>query len=341
MIFDKNQTDFKDCIREAVWELGTRQLPLEMTLSYVPDKLKSACTDWYNFNQNLFTDMYENPDRFGFEINPSQPGWVNKKQVVFYHWLIGHLLLSVAGNHCEMQTGAFKKMIEKFNPKSVEALKTHHGFVIEEKGDIVVVYNHLYPGMLVGAKSINEAGRVNYKVNCDDFRSYCDFRGLAGYKRTYEDLHLVLNDENRRIAEKLHEYNVSRKIMPQKCYYFFRAEYKYKGKRVCQIDLAEKNRFKINMFFAEKGNEAFKTLESEIEKYDDAAEFKSFIVKNFSKCQNCKPVCWKKTTPREVFGKKFFACSTHITIYNPKEQDLSYIFKLLDLRKMVVEAGLA
>jgi len=97
MIFDRNQTEFKDCIQEKVWELATRQPPFERILPYA-DTLKSACADYYNFNQALLSDMYENPDRFGFEIDPSQPDWMNKKQVEFYFWFIGGLKILQAIN---------------------------------------------------------------------------------------------------------------------------------------------------------------------------------------------------------------------------------------------------
>ena len=43
MLFDKNQTKFKDCIQEKIWELGTQLLPLNITLPYVPNEYKSAC----------------------------------------------------------------------------------------------------------------------------------------------------------------------------------------------------------------------------------------------------------------------------------------------------------
>lgn len=83
MIFDKNQTEFKDCIQERVWELCTRQVPLKITLPFIPDELKPACIDWYNFNKNLFADMYKNPDRFGFKNDLSHSNHVHREKVSF------------------------------------------------------------------------------------------------------------------------------------------------------------------------------------------------------------------------------------------------------------------
>ena len=42
-----------------------------------------------------------------------------------------------------------------------------------------------------------------------------------------------------------------------------------------------------------------------------------------------------------VFGKKTFFCGTYIQIVDPKEQDLKHIFRLLDLRVMLIQAGIA
>ena len=338
MIFDRNQTEFKDCIQEKVWELATRQPPFERILPYA-DTLKSACADYYNFNQALLSDMYENPDRFGFEIDPSQPDWMNKKQVEFYFWFIGGLK-NLTGNQYEMPADAFNKLIKKFNPKSIEALKAH-GFVFEKKDNIVVIYNDVYPDMFVAAKAMIDVGYANYKVNCDYFMLYCDFRVLSKYRRTYEDLHIIFSDKRRQITEKIYDYSVGNKIMPQQCNYFFRVDYKYKGKVVYVTNVKDKNQYALHMGFAEIGSEAYKMIEREIKKYDDADEFKEFILRNFTECGNCRQECWKKSNPREIFGKKIIACSTDIRILDPNEQDLKYIFRLLELRLMVIRAGIS
>ena len=340
MVFDKNQADFRDCLQEKVWELATRQLPLDKTLPYVPSELIAACTDWYNFCQGLFADMYENPDRFGFVIDPSEPDWMNKKQAEFYFWMVGG---SESRNY-EMTEKEYDKMLKKFNPKSIEALVDHHGFVYEKRDGSVTVSNRIYPDMFVATKKTMDCGYANYKVNRDYFMIYCDFRGLANYKRTYEDLHLILSDDTRRIAEQLHDYCVAHKITPQTCNYFFRVEYKHKGKIVYISDLADRNRLKINIGFAEIGGKAFKMLEDEIGKYDDAAEFKAFWHKHAAKkCQNCKQVCVYKSNPKEIFGKKVVICgeNPYIRIYGPEEQDLAYIYRLLDLRVKVIDAGIS
>jgi hypothetical protein len=82
-------------------------------------------------------------------------------------------------------------------------------------------------------------------------------------------------------------------------------------------------------------------IEKELEKYDDKDEFTDFWRKNLRKCTNCHEHCQKKTNLIEVFGKKTLVCQAYIRMYNPKEQDLEYICRLIELRTMVVNAGIS
>ena len=339
MTFDKNQTTFKDCIQERVWELGTALLPIDVTLPYVPDEYKSACEDFYNFTYKILVDMYENPNKFGFSVDSSKQDYENKKQVEFYFWFISWLK-ELHGNQYEVTSENFKKIAKKFNPISVERLKTH-GFVFEYKNDMVIVCNHIYPEMFIGAEAVIAAGYANYKVNRNSFMVYCDFRAFAKYKRTYEDLHFVFGDSTRKIAEQLHEYNVSQKVMPQKCNYFYRVEYKQKGKIVYISDLSPKNKLRIYIGFAELNGKAYKMIEEEIQSYEDCNEFAEFCRNNLKKCTNCNPNCGKKGKTTEIFGKSTFVCQPYIRIINPSEQDLKHIFKLVDLRVMLIKAGMS
>jgi len=339
VIFDKNQTVFKDCIQEKVWEIGTGLLPLEITLPYVPAEYKSACGDLYHFTHTLLADMYENPDLFGFAVDPSKQDYENKKQVEFYFWFLGGLI-NLVGNQYEMPSDKFYKLIRKFNPLSVEMLKKH-GFIFEDRGGAVVVSNGIYPDMLAGSKAVIEAGYANYQVNRDNFLMYCDFRAFAKYKRTYEDLHFVFGDDTRRLAQQLHAYNVSQKIAPQKCTYFYRVEYKQKGKIVYISNLSPKNQLRIYIGFAEIDGEAYKMMEDEIRRYDDCDEFAEFCRSNLKKCTNCSPGCNKKNSTTEIFGKKTFVSQPYIRIVAPKEQDLKHIFRLIELRSMLIKAGIS
>jgi len=339
MIFDKNQIVFKDCIQERVWELGTALLPLEVTLPFVPDEYKSACEDLYHFTCNILTDMYENPDEFGFSIDSTQSEHKNRGQAEFYFWFIGWHR-NLVGNQYEVTAENFKKRAKKFNPISVERLKVH-GFVFEHKEDMVIIRNEVYPNMLIAVEEIITAGYSNYKVNRDYFMLYCDFRAFEKYRRTYEDLHFVFSDNTRKIAEQLHEYNVSQKVMPQKCNYFYRVEYKHKGKIVYVSNLSPKNKLRIYIGFAEINGEAYKMIEEEIKRYEDYDEFAEFCRNNLKKCTNCIPDCGKKGKTTEIFGKNTFVCQPYIRIIDPSEQDLKHIFKLIDLRVILIKVGIS
>ncbi len=339
MIFNKNQTVFKDCIQTKVWEIGTKLLPLDITLPYVPDEYKSACKDFYNFTYNLLTDMYENPDNFGFIIDSNKADYENQKQVEFYFWFIGGLI-NLVGNKYEMPSDKFNKLIKKFNPISMEMLKSH-GFIFEDNGSSVIISNNIYPDMFIASKGAIEAGYANYKVNRDYFMMYCDFRAFSNYKRNNEDLHLVFSDNTRKIAEQIHTYNVNKKIMSQKCNYFYRVEYKQKGKIVYISNIAPKNKLRIYIGFAEINGEAYKMIEEEISNYDDYDEFAEYCRNNLKKCTNCTPNCQKRSITTEILGKKTFMCQPYIRICYPKEQDLKHIFRLIDLRSMVIKAGIS
>jgi len=337
MEFDRNQTEFRDCLQERAWELATRQVPLALTQPFIPDALQPACSDWYHFSRNLFADMYENPARFGFEVDAAQPDWMNRKQVDFYFWMVG----GADSPSYEMTAAQYKKMLKKFNPKSVEALQQYHGFRYKAQGDGFLVSNALYPNMFLATKATTDFGNAKYKVNRGHFMMYCDFRVFEGYKRGYEDLLLVFSDERRQIAEEIHQYSVSRKILPQKCSYFFRVEYKHKGKLVFVTNAKDRNQFVIKIGFAEIGGKAFQRMAEEIEKDADAAEWQAFLCRHITKCQNCKQKCRNKENPVTLFGKKMIVCDASIRVLDPKDDALKYVLKTIELRAMVIQEGIS
>ena len=57
--------------------------------------------------------------------------------------------------------------------------------------------------------------------------------------------------------------------------------------------------------------------------------------------QNCSPNCGKKGKTAEIFGKNTFVCQPYIKIIDPREQDLKHIFKLIDLRVMLIKTGIS
>ena len=339
MIFDKNHRVFADCVMEKIWELGTRLLPLDLTLPYVPDELKTACADYYNFTYNLLADMYENPDSFGFVIDLAKNDHSNKGQVEFYFWFLGGHK-EFRGNRQVLPSAAFHKLYNKFNPTSMKRLEKH-GFVFEEANGEVIIQNTIYPEMLIGADAIGRAGYDNYKVNRDYFMMYCDFRAFAKYGRTYEDLHRNFGDTNLEAAQRIHEYCVSLKVMPQKCYYFYRAEYKHKGKMVYLSNISAQNKLLIYIGFAEIGGDGYRMIEQTVRQYEDFEEFADFCRRSFKKCSNCYEGCEKKHRSTDIFGKCTQICQPYFRIRDPREEDLRHIQRLIDLRVMLIKAGIS
>jgi len=80
MIFDKNQTSFRDVLEQAVWAKATRLLPLEVTLPHAGE-LASICEDYYNFLVNLLSCIYTNPKRYGLVADPSKSVHENGRYV--------------------------------------------------------------------------------------------------------------------------------------------------------------------------------------------------------------------------------------------------------------------
>ena len=358
MIFDKNQTEFKDIIQEGIWEIGTRQVPLETTLPFIPEELKAACEDLHKFTNNLLADMYESPDSFGLEVNHSKSDEENKEQSKFYfNFLTGIFKLKgmiLVGNNYEIPLGAFQKYIKKFDFKIIDSLK-RHGLTCEEKSDTVIVYNSLYPAMLTALKSMAEKAKENYKYNVADYILYNDFRGLVNYKRTFEDSIVILNDKNREIAQMLHDYCISHNALPRTCLHYSRVAYAHKTKivklnpllqgLVYTFEIGEKNQLVIHV---EAGREAFQMLEEKIllieqeaEKFDDPEGFKELWRNTLRQCKGCsngKP-CWHWEKCIEVFGKKIIVCQDHLTISNPDEKILKHILQLIDFRIRVLSEG--
>jgi hypothetical protein len=219
-----------------------------------------------------------------------------------------------------------------------------HGFEVDEEGENVLVSNNRYPGMMRATFEVFEAAFNNYKVNCGDYFTACDFRALVNYKRTYADVFFLLNDAGKMIAEQVDIFAAGMKIKPAKCSYFNRVDFKKKGKKIFILEAGRRKNLRLIIGIAEIGTEAYKMVENEIQKYDDADKFLKFIYKHLPKCRNCNTECHSRKNPQILFGKKTVICNgsiPHVMIYAPTEQDLEYIYRLISLRAMVMETGIS
>lgn len=321
--------------QELIQNLTTTLVPLSITLPMVPDELRQPCTALYNYTQALLKDMLEKTE--DYEIADKNDVWFYIR--TFFEWM--YKKFQYADNAFIAGKASYKKYIKKLNQRHVEWMLTHHGYKVETDGDNIRITNNKYPGMLKAVFELLKAANKNYSVNRTDYLTKCDFRALVNYKRTYDDMLLLLNDEGKELAQRLYEYAAGIRVKPVKCTYFCRVEFKKKGKVIFVLDVIDQKYLKINIGFAEIGGEAFKMIEKEIAQYDDKNDFIYFWRKNLKKCTNCTPDCRKKSHPIEVFGKKTLVCQAYIRMYHPNKQDLEYIYRLISLRTMVVDAGIS
>jgi len=137
-------------------------------------------------------------------------------------------------------------------------------------------------------------------------------------------LHDILSDSRRQIAQKIHEHAVLHNIKPQRCSYYFRVEYKRKGKRVFQADLGQANQLLIDPVVDIYDQEMF----------DEGADpgFKAFILKHITnRCNGCSPNCRKRYELKMIFGKKMIVCVLKIT--DPTVDELPHLYKLFKIAK--------
>ena len=81
--FNKNQEEFSNYIQKNIWVYGTRLLPLETTLPYVPEELKESCIDLYNFTYHLLSDMHNNITEYDLEPDYEADMVIDKKRLTF------------------------------------------------------------------------------------------------------------------------------------------------------------------------------------------------------------------------------------------------------------------
>ena len=333
MLFDKNNLDYNGEMQKAIWDTAANLVPLEVTLPMIPEDLREPCIDFYNFSIAVLEDMYQDAEEY------------KDDDLFFWYFIWLYKKFKFYDDAFVISIAEYKKFVKKHSSPKIETLFSRHGMEYKTDynitGECVRVTNNRYPGMMKAVFELLAAAYQNYNVNCGEYLFTCDFRALVNYKRTYSDTFAILNDKARKIAEQIVSFAAGIGVKPIKNTYFNRVEFKQKGKIVFILDVAEQRNLKINIGFAEIGGEAFKMIENEIEKYDDAAELKNFWRNNIKKCTNCRGECAKRDNPIEVLGGKSIVCQTFMRLYAPEEQDLKHIFKLIELRAMVVKAGIS
>ncbi len=332
-MIDKNNPDYQTPLQEEIWNAATDLVPLEVSLPMIPKEYHEACTELHHFFTDLLNDMYGDPDPY-MAVSDLQT-------YIRWFWIELYKKWEFSPESFMTSQDNYAKFRKKGRAPLIDFLVSRWDFRVETQGDTVQLKNTRYPHMLTAVYETLKAAYKNYNVNCGDFLTFCDFRALVNYKRTYQDMLVLLNDQGREIAEQIIAYGSNLGIKPVKCTYFKRVEFKRKSKIVFILDVIKGKNLKINIGFAEIGGQAFDLIAKVVDQYEDKEDFAHFWRSNLKKCTNCDPNCLKKANPIEVFGLKTIVCQAYLRMFSPKDEELAYIFRLIQLRTMVVEAGVS
>ena len=316
-----------------IWNYKRTLVPLEVSLPIIPKEFHEPCTDMYNFTTALLDDMHQNSDDYDE---------VGNKYSEFHRWYFMWLYkkFKYYDDMFTIDKKGYKNFIKKFNPKTVETMYARHGFEFFNDGEKISISNSRYPGMMKAIFEVYSAAYMNYGVSCTGYLTVCDFRALVNYKRTYEDVWAVLDDENKKTAEQILTFADGIGVKPTKCDFFNRVEFKKKGKVVFRFNVSCQRALQVDIGFANIGGKAYIAIENEIKKGENTAVIKEFIIKNCL-CRNCYPGCHGNSV--EMFGKKIIICgwTPIIRVREPKEQDMEYIFQMIRLRTWLIENGIS
>ena len=332
-MIDRNHPDFSSPVQEEIWNAATDLVPLERTLSAIPEEYHRPCTDYYNYVTDLLNNLYDDPETY-----------LAASDVVTYirwFWVFLYKAFSYEDGVFFIDSDGYKKFVNKMGKPLIGILTERMGMRFTETDGTVRVTNDVYPQMMIAVHDVMAAAYKHYNVNCTDYLTMCDFRALVNYKRTYEDMIVLLNDRGREMAERLCVYAAEHGIKPAKCTYFNRVEFKKKGKIVFILDVVSGKNLKVNIGFAELGGAAFELMREDIDSYDDRDAFAHYLRANLKKCTACNPDCPKRANPVELFGLKTVFCQPFLRMFDPKAEEFAYLCRLISLRDKVVCAGVS
>ncbi|MBQ7338876.1 MAG: hypothetical protein IJW40_10565 [Clostridia bacterium] len=332
-MIDRNKPDYQTPTQKEIWNAATNLVPLEISLPAIPMEYHQSCRDLYHFFTDILEDMYIHPDPY-MALGDVQT-------YIRWFWVFLYKAYDFEGGAFITPIDKHKKFVKKMGAPLLDFLTTRWGLQIKKTDTEVRISNTKYPHMLSAVYNTLQAAYKNYNVNCGDYLTFCDFRALVNYKRTYHDMLELLNREGQAIAESICEFALARGIKPVKCTYFNRVEFKKKGKIVFILDVAEGKNLKINIGFAELGGQAFRRMSDAIDAYTDKEIFVRYLRNHLKKCTNCTPGCQKRANPVEIFGLKTIFCQPFLRMFQPPKTDLHHIFRLIELREMVVDAGIS
>lgn len=343
MIFDKNQTEFINENQKRTWAAGVKIVPLALSLAKITDPgQKEMFTQMYNFTMDLFSDLYEHTqtvstwDCIATIGEFCKVGKIENKDLVF-PW--------VKSPDC--------KEVKRF--AACKDTLARHGVYLEEKENESRLTSTTYPELLLAYATMYESS-LQFKVNHLYYLAVCDFRIMEkGFAHSIDDIFRVLSDKECAFAQRLHQYALSLKIKPIKCIYPQRVLYKYKGKRILDIQIpGYLNEYGLaftvhpfwggSLYFGEheKNKRLLFRLEEKVDQLDAPEKYREFFLRYIRHCTMC--VSEASKCPRGVllplWGKQHYLCQgVNFTTCNVDEDALDFFMTILRMRKEVIDEG--
>lgn len=339
----------------------------------IGDDLLESCKQYHQFIMDLLSRMYQDPDSFGMNPGKYEAFMGGKKEnamkrkmpektnairsetyncVASYFRLLNRfaqysalekqsLLLSMGSyqdilTHYDSEYNKKIKNTEKLIPYQIRlnglkqaGLEIH----IQEDGSVRVT-NDLYPKMFQAMHQLSHSGWGKKPYGEHNFL-YTDFRQIWNEKHIpcYEDFMRILPDAQKAVMDQIRS-NALAAGLKEACKTFWKVDYLYKGKHVMCID-SETD------WMGEKGprcnNGRVKINGGNTEHYldnirNEGEAFIDYFMKHLSYCVACSTSHIGRLC--DIFGRKVrICCEPHTRIMNPAVKDLSYISKLIEIRK--------
>lgn len=371
MEFDKQKLKFTTLIHKNIHIAALRITPLEVSLGDVygiDENLVKSCKSYHGFILDMLFDMYSNPHEYGFkagvfeEFSEGRPPNAMKQKKpnetekhlketrnCYQHYV---LFLSeiltfgtiIAANEVLMSMKDYEHIIKQFDytatkrktrlnnislKKRMNALKRVE-IIFEFIDDIVVIKSEKYLNIFYALSELT-ASIITVKTFGKEGLYNCEFRQIFNnYTPCYDDVVQTLDSEKREIINVLNDHLAEFKIKA-KCNTFWKVNYKYKGKQLCQI-ITEGNdcRFWITGSYNWDDKDRFN---ERIEEFDE--EMQKYILRNLNYCTGCSS--FHIGGFKYVLGKRKRLCAgIGFKIHNPKMSDVEKIKSLISLRQELI-----
>ncbi len=347
MVFDKNQTEFTDDKQKRIWVMGKNIVPLDISLKDIEDvDEREMFRQMHDFTIEFLSDMYENPLSYSQDVFDAPEAFICVMSDLARGELDGNDLI-LPFDKINYSGGRFDRIID------VKPYLERFGVFITVDDNEIKVVSKTYPKLLT-AYTIMRKSADRFKVGSISYINVCDFRILdKKFAHSFEDYARVISDQDRIIMEDFHNYALSLKIKPIKCIYFQRIFYKYRGKRILDIDFVNKDTdpkpFMVVRWFWqgsitwEENKKLLTMLEEKIDQLENSEKYRKYFTKYIKYCSICHTelgTC-REGEFIEIWGRKRFLCRAGMFYTKKIDEEAIEFFKLiLKLRTEVIDKEL-